>query len=50
MYKGRPKLYGPNAKDPQQRAVYRNITDELEKGTVISKIAKEYGGDSSNCL
>ena len=43
LYKGRPKLYGPNAKNPQRRAVYRNIVDELEKGTAISKIAKEYG-------
>lgn len=42
MYKGRPKFYGPNAKNPQRRAVYRNIVDELEKETEISKIAKEY--------
>ena len=27
----------------RRRAVYRNIVDELEKGTAISKIAKEYG-------
>ncbi|MBE4728687.1 helix-turn-helix domain-containing protein [Leuconostoc suionicum] len=38
----RAKLYGPNAKNPQRRAVYRNIVDELEKETAISKIAKEY--------
>lgn len=30
-------------KTPQRRAVYRNIVDELEKETAISKIAKEYG-------
>lgn len=43
VYKGRPKLYSPIAKDPQKRAVYRNIIEELQKGTAISKIAKEYG-------
>lgn len=43
VYRGRPKLYSPTAKNPQRRAVYRNITEELEKGTAISKIAKEYG-------
>lgn len=43
VYRGRPKLYSPTAKNPQRRAVYRNITEELEKGTPISKIAKEYG-------
>jgi len=42
VYKRRPKFYGPNAKNPQRRAVYRNIVDELEKETEISKIAKEY--------
>lgn len=43
VYNGRPKLYGPDAKNPQRRAVYRNILEELKKGTAISKIAKEYG-------
>ncbi|EHV2892823.1 helix-turn-helix domain-containing protein, partial [Enterococcus faecalis] len=43
LCKGRPKLYSPTAKDPQKRAVYRNIIEELQKGTAISKIAKEYG-------
>lgn len=43
VYKGRPKLYSPNAKDPQKRAIYRNVVDELEKGIAISEIAKEYG-------
>ncbi|EHQ8829064.1 recombinase family protein [Enterococcus faecalis] len=43
IYQGRPKLYSPTAKDPQKRAVYRNIIEELQKGTAISKIAKEYG-------
>ncbi|MBM9831820.1 recombinase family protein [Enterococcus faecalis] len=43
IYQGRPKLYSPTAKDPQKRAVYRNIIEELQKGTAISKTAKEYG-------
>ena len=43
VYQGRPKLYSPDAKNPQRRAAYRNILEELEKGTAISKIAKEYG-------
>ena len=43
IYKGRPKLYSPTAKDPQKRAVFRNIIVELEKGTAISEIAKEHG-------
>lgn len=43
VYKGRPKLYSPNAKDPQKRAIYRNVVNELEKGIAISEIAKEYG-------
>lgn len=43
VYKGRPKLYSSTAKDPQRRAVYRSIIEELKNGTAISKIAKEYG-------
>ncbi len=43
VYQGRPKLYSLDAKNPQRRAVYRSILEELEKGTAISKIAKEYG-------
>ncbi|HCQ8747300.1 TPA: recombinase family protein [Enterococcus faecalis] len=43
IYQGRPKLYSPTAKDPQKRAAYRNIIEELQKGTAISKTAKEYG-------
>lgn len=43
VYKGRPKLYSPTAKDPQKRALYRNIIEELKNGTAISEIAKEYG-------
>ncbi|EGO9025974.1 recombinase family protein [Enterococcus faecalis] len=43
VYQGRPELYCPTAKDLQKRAVYRNIIEELQKGTAISKIAKKYG-------
>ena len=43
VYKGRPKQYSPTAKNPQRRAVYRSIVEELEKGTSITAIAKEYG-------
>lgn len=42
MYKGRPKLYSANAKDPQRRLVYKNIVEDLNNGVAISKIAKEY--------
>lgn len=43
VYQGRPELYSPTAKDLQKRVVYRNIIEELQKGTAISKIAKKYG-------
>ena len=43
VYQGRPELYSSTAKDLQKRAVYRNIIEELQKGTAISKIAKKYG-------
>lgn len=42
VYKGRPKLYSANAKDPQRRLVYKNIVEDLKKGVAISKIAKDY--------
>ncbi|HEM7712670.1 TPA: recombinase family protein, partial [Enterococcus faecium] len=32
VYKGRPKLYSANAKDPQRRLVYKNIVEDLKKG------------------
>jgi DNA invertase Pin-like site-specific DNA recombinase len=41
VYKGRPKLYSANAKDPQRRLVYKNIVEDL-KGVAIAKIAKDY--------
>lgn len=43
VYKGCPKLYTPTAKYIQRRTVYRSIVEELNNGTAISKIAKEYG-------
>ena len=42
-YKGRPRLYSENARDPQKRIVYRNIVTDLKAGKAIATIAKEYG-------
>ncbi|MBR9930071.1 recombinase family protein [Enterococcus sp. 079] len=42
VYKGRPKLYSANAKDPQRRLVYKNIVEDLKKCVAIAKIAKDY--------
>lgn len=41
VYKGRPLLYAPNAKDPQKRVIYHRVVEMLEEGQAISKIAKE---------
>lgn len=41
VYKGRPLLYSPNAKDPQKRIIYHRVVEMLEDGQAISKIAKE---------
>jgi DNA invertase Pin-like site-specific DNA recombinase len=41
VYKGRPLLYSPNAKDPQKRIIYHRVVEMLEEGKAISKIAKE---------
>jgi DNA invertase Pin-like site-specific DNA recombinase len=41
VYKGRPVLYSPNAKDPQKRIIYYRVVEMLEEGKAISKIAKE---------
>jgi DNA invertase Pin-like site-specific DNA recombinase len=41
VYKGRPLLYSPNAKDPQKRVLYHRVVEMLEEGQAISKIAKE---------
>lgn len=42
VYKGRPKLYSANTKNPQRRLVYENIVKDLNEGISISKIAKDY--------
>ena len=42
VYKGRPKLYSADTKDPQRRLVYRSIVQDLENGFAISKIATDY--------
>lgn len=31
VYKGRPLLYSPNAKDPQKRIVYHRVIEMLEE-------------------
>lgn len=41
VYKGRPQLYSPNAKDPQKRVIYYRVVEMLEEGQSISKVAKE---------
>src|SRR5699024_7976546 len=43
VYKGRPVLYSPSAKDPQKRLVYYRVVELLEQGKSISTIAKEVG-------
>ena len=43
IYKGRPVLYSPNAKEPQKRLVYYRVVELLEQGKSISTIAKEIG-------
>ncbi|MHC2013372.1 recombinase family protein [Staphylococcus aureus] len=32
VYKGRPLLYSPNAKDPQKRIIYHRVVEMLEEG------------------
>ena len=43
IYKGRPTLYSPNAKDPQKRLVYHRVVSQLNEGIAISQISKEVG-------
>ena len=43
VYKGRPILYSPNAKNPHKRIVYHRVIELLNKGESISKIAKDVG-------
>ena len=41
VYRGRPLLYSPNAKDPQKRIIYHRVVEMLKEGKAISKIAKK---------
>lgn len=43
VYKGRPLLYSPNAKNPHKRIIYHRVIELLDKGESISKIAKDVG-------
>ena len=43
VYKGRPILYSPKAKDAQKRLVYNRGFEMLNNGEAISHIAKENG-------
>lgn len=42
-YIGRPKLYSADSKDPQKRAIYKQIIKQLGEGVSISGIADEFG-------
>ncbi|EPB2999934.1 recombinase family protein [Enterococcus hirae] len=42
VYKGRPKLYSADTKNPQRRLVYKSIVQDIENGVAISKISKDY--------
>ncbi len=41
VYKGRPKLYSAEAKDPQKQAVYHQIVRMINDGMPIKEIAKK---------
>lgn len=41
VYKGRPLLYSPNAKNPQKRLVYQEVVSMLKSGTPIKQIAEK---------
>ncbi|TKI10473.1 recombinase family protein, partial [Bacillus cereus] len=43
VYKGRPTIYSPTAKDPQKRLGYNRVIEMLHNGEAISHIAKENG-------
>jgi DNA invertase Pin-like site-specific DNA recombinase len=43
VYKGRPTLYGPGARDPQKQAVYYQIVQMLNSGLPIKKVAEKNG-------
>ena len=41
VYKGRPLLYSPNAKNPQKRLVYQEVVRMLKSGIPIKQIAEK---------
>jgi DNA invertase Pin-like site-specific DNA recombinase len=41
IYKGRPLLYSPNAKNPQKRLVYQEVVRMFKSGTQIKQIAEK---------
>lgn len=44
VYKGKPRLYSPTAKDPQKRYIYQQICDELQYSQASErKIAEKFG-------
>lgn len=42
VFKGRPKLYSADAKNPQHRLVNKSIVEDLKNGVAISKVAKNH--------
>jgi DNA invertase Pin-like site-specific DNA recombinase len=41
VYKGRPLLYSPNAKDPQKRIIYHRVVEMLEEGKQLVRLRKK---------
>lgn len=41
VYKGRPILYSPNAKDPHKRFIYESVVAMLERNESVSEIARK---------
>jgi DNA invertase Pin-like site-specific DNA recombinase len=48
IYKGRPLLYSPNAKNPQKRLVYQEVVRMLESGIPIKQIAEKNASNRFN--
>ena len=40
VYKGRPLLYSPNAKDPQKRIIYHRVVEMLDKAKQLVRLRK----------
>lgn len=45
IYTGKKVMYGPDASDPKNRAVFENIITKLQNGLPKSRIARETGVD-----